>query len=263
MSKRIRLLAWMLALPALGLLPVRGADAVPSLPTIIQGAIARDDATQKALRSLQYHQVLNTEQLDANGKVTKKQEIQMIVRPGADNEIQVVAEKGDDLPGNPDEASLQAQGKKAQKQKLNFPLKDLVSRFNVTLIGTGTFQNQPVYILGFEPKPGQPYRNQTEKVLNHLHGRLWISARDYSILQTNATLADPVEVAWIFAKVSFLSFHYELNNTTGGFAPAQISTSVIVSTPFVEIRQTMKVVMTQVEPRTDPRRLVDNGSGNS
>ena len=256
MGTRLRV-AVSIALCALTLLSIKGADVVPPLPTIIREVVARDETTQRALRSLQYHQVLDTEQLDKNGKVTKKQEIQMIVRPGSANEIQVVAEKGDNLPGNPDEATLQAQGKKSQKQKLNFPLKDLVNHFDVTLIGPGKFRDQAVYILGFKPKPGQPYSSQTERVLNHLRGRVWVSARDYSILQTNATLAEPVEVAWGFAKVSSLAFHYELNNTSGGFAPAQISTSVAVVAPFFNLSQQMKVVITQVEPRTEPSRLVE------
>jgi hypothetical protein len=258
MSTTFRIGLSVLAMQALVFSTISGADTTPPLSTIIREVVARDDATQKVLHSLQYHQVLDSEQLDKNDKVIKQQEVQMIVRPGASDEIQVVSEKGDNLPENPDEATLQAQGKKAQKQKVNFALKDIVSRFNVAFVGTGTVQNQSVYILSFEPKADQTYHNQTERVLNHLHGRMQVSTRDYTILQTDATLADPVEVAWIFAKVSALDFHYELNNTTGGYAPAQILTSVKVDAPLVTIRQRMKIVITHVEPRTSPAALVTN-----
>ena len=246
----VKISAIILDLVVFGLQALRGSDPDPSLPTIIQGVIARDDATQKTLQSLQYHQSLQSEQLDGNDKVTKRQELKMIVRPGSAQELQVISEKGDNMPSNPDEAALRLQGQKAQKQKLNFPLKDIVNRFTIGLVGKGTIQNQSVYILSFEPKSDQPYRNQTERVLNHLHGRIWVSTRDYSILETDATLAQPVEVAWIFAKVTALSFHYELNNTSGGFGPAFIHTTVRVDAPLITIRQRMQVDITQVEPRT-------------
>jgi hypothetical protein len=228
---------------------VSASDSVPPLATIIEQAIARDAATQKALQSMEYHQTLKTERLDDDAHVTQRQELQMVVRPGATQEIQVLSEKGDDLPSNPDEAALQAQGQKAQKQKVDLSLKDLAGRFTITFVGTVAIQGQSAYELAFEPKPGQPYQNQTEKVLNHLHGHMWISARDFSILRTDATLAEPVEIAWVFAEIQALSFHYELNSTTGGLGPAQVLTSVKVTAPFISVNQRMTVDMTQFQRR--------------
>jgi hypothetical protein len=245
----MRISAYLFLMLATALFPLAAEDT-PALSTIIEGVIARDAATQKALQSLEYHQTLKTERLDANDHITQQQEIEMIIRPGAADEIQVISEKGDDLPANPDQASLQAQGKKAQRQKFNFSLKDLVSRFSITLAGTGTVHDQAVYIIAFEPKPGQPYRNQTEKVLNQLKGRMWVSTRDYTVLRTEATLAEPVEVAWIFAQVSALSFRYELDNTSGQMGPAHVETSVQVDAPLIAIRQRTTVDLTQFEPRT-------------
>ncbi len=231
------------------IVPARASDTSPPLSTIIERVVARDNANQKALLSMEYHQTLKTERLDEHGQVIRQQELQMIVRPGTAEELQVISEKGDNLPANPDEAALQAQGHKVQKQKINFVLKDIVDRFTVTLAGRDTLQNQPVYVLTFEPKPDQPYRNQTEKVLNQLHGRIWISARDYSVLRIEATLAKPVEVAWIFAEIGALNFHYELKNTAGGMGPTRIQASVEVDAPFIKIRQRMTIDMTQFKPR--------------
>jgi hypothetical protein len=229
---------------------VRAAETLPPVSTILDRVIAKDAATQKALASMEYHQTLRTERLDAQNHVMQQQEIQMIVRPGAANEMEVISEKGDDLPANPDQASLQSQGKAMQKQKFNFPLKEMVQRFNVTLAGEEPLDGQTAYVLAFEPKPNQPYRTQTEKVLNHLRGRTWISTRDFSVLKTEASLAEPVEVAWIFASVTALTFRYELQNSTGGMGPAQVQTFVTVDAPFLSIRQRMKVDLTQFGPRT-------------
>ena len=244
-----KIFAISLALVFLPLISVSAADTPPLLSTIVRQVIARDDANQKALQSMEYHETLRTERLDGQGRVARQQELRMIVRPGTSREVQVLSEKGDDLPADPDEATLQARGKEAQKSKINFSLKDMASRFNITFTGTEALWGQSVYVVAFEPKPDQPYRSQTEKVLNHLRGRLWISTRDYSVLKTEATLAQPVEIAWIFAQVDSLDFHYELNNTSGGMGPAWIQVSVRVDAPFLTIRQRMTVDMAQFQPR--------------
>lgn len=238
-----------LLLVAPGIAPA--AESAPSLSTIIQRTVARDDANQKELKSMEYRQTLKTERLDDQGGVTQHQEVRMIIRPGAAQEVQVLSARGDNLPADPDQAAQQAQGKAAEMKKIDFSLKDMTGRFKVSLIGTDTFEGAPVYVVAFEPKPGdQPYRDQTEKVLDQLHGKMWISTKDYIVLKTDATLAAPVEIAWIFAEITDVHFHYELHNTTGGLGPAEIKTSVRVDTPLFTIRQRMTVDMGEVVPRT-------------
>ena len=245
----MRIFLCFFTLVSVGSVACKAADPAPSLSTVLERVIERDSATQKALKTMEYHQTLQTERLDDKGRVTQEQETKAIVRPGAPNEIEVLSAKGDNLPSNPDQAALQAQGKEIQKQKFEFPLKEMVKRFNVTWAGQDKINGQAAYVLAFEPKPGQPYNNQTEKVLNQLRGRTWISSQDYSVLKTEATLAAPVEVAWIFAQVSSLTFLYELENTAGSFGPARVQTSVRVDAPFITIRQQMTVDLTQFEPR--------------
>ncbi len=224
-------------------------EGIPPLSVIIERAVARDDATQKALRAMQYRQSTHTEELDGKGKVTKQQELQLIVRPGAAQELQVVAVKGDNLPSNPDEAIQKAKGQEIERRKHNFSLKELVTRFNITLAGTGNYLGQKAYVVAFEPKPDQPYRDQTEKVLNQLHGQLWIRAKDDVVMKTEATLAHPVQIAWIFARISALDFHYELRSATDDFGPAWLQVTVEVDAPLINIRQRQTVDMTHFESR--------------
>jgi hypothetical protein len=223
--------------------------APPAMDALIRQVIARDDSNQKALQSMQYNESLNSDRLDGQGKVMQHQEVRMIVRPGSAQEIEVLSVKGNDLPTDPDQAALQAQGKQAQKNQVRFALKDMAGRFRITYAGSDTIRGQPVYIVAFAPKSDQPYRDQTEKVLNHLHGRMWISPRDYSVLKTEATLAEPVQVAWVFASVTSLDFHYELDGGPGEMGPALIQTMVRVDAPFITIRQRMIVDMTQFQSR--------------
>jgi hypothetical protein len=223
--------------------------STPPLATIIERVIARDETTRKALQSMQYEQTNRTQQLDAKNQITRQEEERLIVRPGAPQEIQVVDVKGDHLPSDPDEAMQQAKGREMERRKHDFSLKILVTRFNITLAGTGNYLGQPAYILAFEPRPGQPYRDQTEKVLNQLHGQMWVSARDYVIFKTEATLVRPVQVAWIFARIGTLDFHYELRGATSDFGPAWLQIAVEVDAPFIAIRQRQTVDMTHFEPR--------------
>jgi hypothetical protein len=224
-------------------------EPTPSLATIIQRTVERDDENQKILKTMEYPQMLKTQRLDDNGQVSQQQELHMIIRPGATQEVQVLLAKGDNLPSDPDQAAQQAQGKAAQVKKMDFSLKDMANRFNVSLVGMNTFEGVPVYVVAFEPKPNQPFRDQTEKVLDQLKGRIWIDASDYMVLKTEANLAAPVEVAWVFAEITEVNFHYELHNTTGGLGPASITTSVKLDAPFITFRQRMIVEMGEVTPR--------------
>ena len=174
----------------------------------------------------------------------------MIIRPGAPQEIEVVLVKGDQIPSDPDEAAQQEKGQEAQRRKHNFSLKSLVTRFNISYVGLGEFMGQPAYVIAFEPKPDQPYRDQTEMVLNQLHGRMWIGRRNDLVLKTDATLAHPVPVAWIFARITKLDFHYELRSTTSDFGPAWVQVLVQVDTPIFNFHQRQTVEMTQFKPRT-------------
>lgn len=228
---------------------VAAQDSPVPLSTIIQRVIARDDANQKELQTMEYRENLLSEQLGADGHVTKHSDVQMLIRPGAADEVVVLSSRGDDIPGNPDDAARKAKGDETKRRQLRFALKDMAQRFTITLAAPGVFEGQAVYVLAFEPKPGQSYQNQTEKVLNRLHGKMWVSTADYSVLKTEASLAEPVEVAWFLAQITTLNFHYELRNTTGGMGPAFVQTSVVVKAPFVTVRQQMKVDMFQFRKR--------------
>jgi hypothetical protein len=228
---------------------LRAADAPPALPALLDGVIARDAQTQRELKTMAYDEQVHTERLDAQGRATQHQDLQLIVRPGLKQELQVVSVHGDNLPTDPDEAARQAKGKEIERRQQTLDLKALSTRFNLALQGTCTDWGTPAYIVAFEPKPNQPFHSQTEKVLNQLHGRIWIRASDDLILRTEATLLHPVEVAWIFASITRLDFHYELPPGGSDFGPAWLETSVEVRAPMIAICQRQRINMTGFRPR--------------
>ena len=99
----------------------------PPLSVIIQKVIARDDANQEELQSMEYHQHLRSEQIGADGKVTKHQDVQMIIRPGMKDEIQVLSVTGDDLSSDPDEAARKAKGDEVKRKNLASPSRTWLS----------------------------------------------------------------------------------------------------------------------------------------
>jgi hypothetical protein len=221
----------------------------PPMATLLQAVVARDAQTQRELKSMQYREHIQTDRLDPQGKVTQHQDMQLLVRPGGNPEIQVLSVHGPNMPSNPDEAAAQAKKQQAQQRQQNFDLKSISARFNLTMLGRSNELGADAYVIGFEPKPNQPYHTQTEKVLNQLHGRIWIRASDDLILRTEASLLHPVQVAWIFASVTSLDFHYELPPGGSVYGPAWLETSVRVNAPLLSIAQHQRIDMTDFQPR--------------
>jgi hypothetical protein len=220
----------------------------PPVPALLEGVIARDAQTQRELKSMRYDEHVRTDRLDDAGKVTQHQDLRLVVRPGAKQELQVISVTGDNLPADPGAAAQEATGKEMQRRQQTLDLKSISTRFNLTLRGTSTELGARAYIVAFEPKPNQPYHSQIEKVLNQLHGRIWIRASDDTILRTEATLAQPVPVAWVFASIDQLDFHYELPPGGSEYGPAWLETSVVIHAPLLHIAQRQRIDMTDFRP---------------
>ncbi len=234
-------------------LPALAADQQVSLPQLVEHIMAKDDANQQALKSVQYHEKLVLEQLGEGGQGHRRQEADMIIRPGGSPEVQVLSMQGDDLPSDPDEAAAHAKGQEEQRKRTNLSLRELSSRFTLKLLGRADLHGESTYLISFEPKPSQPYNNQTEHVLNHLRGKMWIRGSDATVLKTEATLAEPVEIAWVFASITQLDFRYDLLKDVDGIGPCEIKTFVKVNAPLITIRQRMLVDMDKFEPRLPPQ----------
>jgi hypothetical protein len=116
----------------------------------------------------------------------------MIMSPGAHPPEKVTAVFGDDAPPLSDHAAVQGMVDDVEGNQATFTLRDLASRFVITLDGHDVFDGAPVYVLAFAPRPGQSWKDDTEKVVNRLHGQIWISRRTWNVLRTEATLTGPV-----------------------------------------------------------------------
>lgn len=198
---------------------------------------------------MQYDQTAAVDQLDGSDKVTHHEVLQMIIRPGANPSVQIVSVTGDNIPSNPDQAEAQATGRDVESNKQTFTLHDLVDRFTIVLAGEDQIAGQPTYVLAFTPKPNQPYHDETEKVVNQLQGHIWISARTYNVLRTEASLVHPVSIAWFLARIPTLNFHYSTQDTDAGFAASQVRITLQVDAFFVGFHERQTIDMTGFRPR--------------
>jgi len=223
--------------------------ATPSLQKIVERTVAHDEERQKTLRSMQYDQTANLDELDAKGEVMKHETLQMIVYPGGNPAMKIVSVKGDRIPADPDQAEAQAKGRDVEDNKNNFTLKELVDRFDLSLAGETQLNGHNAYIIAFAPRANQPYHNQTEKIVNQLHGKIWVSADTYDVLQTEASLAEPVSVAWFIAKVSRVDFHYSRPDISKDFTPCQVQIAVEVHAVFMGFYERQIVDMKNFKSR--------------
>lgn len=223
--------------------------AKPTLQQIVERTVLRDDERQKMLQSMQYDQTANVDELDDKGGVTRHEALQMIIYPGGNPSMKIVSIKGDHIPSDPDQAEAQSAGRDVEDNKNNFTLRALVNRFDLSLVEETVLAGRRVYVIAFTPKPNQPYNDETEKVVNQLHGRMWISTDTYDVLQTEASLAAPVSIAWFVAKIPQLDFHYSRLDQSKPFTPCQVQITLQVQALFVGFHERQSIEMTNFKSR--------------
>jgi hypothetical protein len=230
---------------ALGFLGMTCSRADPSGREIIAKTLANDDARERTLQSMQYDQTAEIDQLDSQERVTRRDILTMVMSPGSHPSTKITSVSGDNAPPLSDHAAVQGMADDVAGNQATFTLHDLADRFVITHEGDGLIDDVPVFILAFAPKAGQPWRDDTEKVVNQLHGHVWISQLTYHVLRTEAVLTRPVRVAWFFAKVPTLRFEYRTHDSASGFADSQERITLDVRAPFVGYHERQVIRMTR------------------
>jgi len=116
-------------------------------------------------------------------------------------------------------------------------LQKLAPRFQLSREADADSAGRGCYVVSYRPRPGQAYDTREEKVINSLSGRFWISKDDFSIVQSEGSLSQPVTVAWV-ASVYRLEFQYRsMPLPTGETAPASFQVVLAVRAPLYDLRQ--------------------------
>lgn len=220
-------LALCLGLSPLAAAPVVDPTAGLSADEIIQRAISRDEVLRRERQRYECDVNVKTEKLDAKGTVTSSKALNATMRP-----TRQISFGG--------ELQSERQGRdytEARKFMAVLDLQKLAPRFQLSRDPDAEAAGRNCFVVSYRPRPGQAYDTREEKVINSLNGRFWIAKDDFSIVQSEGTLMQPVTVALI-ASVYRLDFQYRsMPLPTGETAPACFQVNLAVRAPLYDLRQ--------------------------
>ncbi len=203
------------------------AGPVLSAADIIRRAIQRDEELRRDRQRYECDVSVRTEKLDAKGTVVSTKAVSATMRPPRQISIggEMQAEKMD------------REYCEAQKFMAVLDLQKLAPRFQIVREPDAETVGRACYVVSYRPRPGQAYDTREEKVINSLNGRFWIAKDDFSIVQSEGTLAQPVTVALV-ASVYRLEFQYRsMPLPSGETAPASFQVNLAVRAPLYDLRQ--------------------------
>ena len=253
----------------------------PSALEIFDAALAKFEADRVALRKWQYRQTLRTHQFDRAGKVTAKGMWESIVRPGDPRPLEYTAESmegqlsffkaGAEEP-RPDASSPPpAKGKAGhdhdEKNQAESAVEavrkyNLRDRYVWKRLPNDTAAGESAYVIAFEPKPNQNTRTREERFFGQLHGRLWVSRTDSTVLKAEASLRAPAQLFWIIARGTKFRVKYNVDGDAAVprlFRRSKATADTVVAFPFYEVRQRHWLTMDRYEQRT-PHGTHSSGS---
>ncbi|MGD9897079.1 MAG: hypothetical protein AB7T14_08420 [Candidatus Methylacidiphilaceae bacterium] len=212
----------------------------PSLSSIVEQMVNRQEKLAHELNAYQFLEEIDLETLGKDNMPRSHSHVVVQIRPNSHALILT------DAPG--DETAKRAAAEADVRQARRgietvYSFRKAVPRFHVVLLGRGNWHGEPAYHLAFAGKPNEPYRTPLEKLLNHVHGQMHVSTRDYSILQTQAFLTEPVNVAWFFVRFEQLNFSYAAQRIPLGYVPETVSFHYRVRIPFASRHERQHIAL--------------------
>ncbi len=200
---------------------------VLSAGDIIRRAIQRDEELRRDRQRYECDVNVRTEKLDASGSVVSTKAVNATMRP-----TRQIAFGGEMHAEKMDRDYCEA-----QKFMAVLDLQKLAPRFQLLREPDADAVGRGCFVVSYRPRPGQSYDTREEKVINSLNGRFWIAKDDFSIVQSEGVLSQPVTVAWV-ASVYRLEFQYRsMPLPTGETAPASFQVNLAVRAPLYDLRQ--------------------------
>jgi hypothetical protein len=224
-------------------LPAFASDATaPTADEIITRVVARDKLLVERRKAFDYDIAITREKFDENRVVT-----------GTTRETAVVT--GDRRPGYGTRSATGDPEQEAQKTSREepFELLKIIDHYTYTLEGTETVDGVECYKIAFTPKPDMPYENREEKVLNAVSGHIWASTKDFSVIKNEGSIMHPVAVAWIFASLKEMEFHFDaMQMPNGDYGPGRLQYRYLVDIPFMQLSERDTRVMSNYRPAGTP-----------
>ena len=220
----------------LGLTVMARADDLPDGQELIQKIAARDKVLVEHRRAFDYDVAITREKLDDSNAVTSSETETLTMRGDVSASYQT-------RPDDPDAAAKQ------QSREEPFELLKIIDHYTYTVEGDETVDGVDCWRIHFVPKPDMPYDNREERVLNNTAGYIWASKADYSLIRNEGSLLRPVSVAWIFATLREMHFHFDAKRLPNGdYGPGRLQYSYLVGIPFFEMHERDTRAMSNYRP---------------
>ena len=201
--------------------------AAPTADEIVAQVVARDKVLVERRKAFDYDIAITRDKLDSNKAVVSTERENTVMR--GDNRPSYNTRSAS---GDPEQEAKQT------SREEPFELLKIIDHYNYTLEGDEWVDGVDCYRIGFTPKPDMPYENREEKVLNNVSGHIWASKQDYSVIRNEGSLMHPVSVAWIFASLREMEFHFDATRIPNGdYAPGRLQYRYLVSIPFMQLHE--------------------------
>ena len=76
-----------------------------------------------------------------------------------------------------------------------YPITNIITRFEFTLVGEDSVNGRKSYVIEFIPHKNLPVLNEHDPFINGATGKLWVDAADYAISKAQFHLTPPLNVA--------------------------------------------------------------------
>jgi hypothetical protein len=205
---------------------------------MIRQIVARNNQLVQRRKAFDYDIEIIREKFDENRAVVSTVREKVVVT-------------GDLRPGYGTRSAPGAPEQEAQKTSKEepFELLKIIDHYTYTLEGEETVDGVDCYKIAFTPKPDMPYENREEKVLNNVSGHIWASKQDYSVIKNEGFLMHPVPVAWIFATLEEMDFHFDaMQMPNGDYGPGRLQYQYLVSIPFMQLHERDTRIMSNYRP---------------
>ncbi|WP_018290516.1 hypothetical protein [Verrucomicrobium sp. 3C] len=226
----------------------------PPLSWILNRMVDKQEALAHELNAYQFLEEIDLELLGKDNSPRSHTHVVVKILPNSHALILT------DAPGDEKarRAAAEAEVKQARRGiETVYSFRKAVPRFHVVLLDREDWHGEPAYHLAFAGKPNEPFRTPLEKLLNHVHGQMHVSARDYSILEAHALLAEPVNVAWFFVRFEHLDFSYAAERIPLGYVPKTVAFRYWVRIPFASRHERQRIHVVDyrlTKPRESPSR---------
>ena len=210
----------------LAILSARAEDVLTA-EQIVDRVVARDKVLVERRKAFDYDMKITREKLDDTKKTVS-------------SESEKITIAGDKRPsyGTRTTPADPAQEAKKTSREEPFELLKIIGHYTYTLEGRETVNGVECYRIAFTPKPNLSYSNREEKVLNNVSGHIWASTTDFSVIRNEGSLMHPVSVAWIFASLREMEFHFDaMVMPNGDFGPGHLQYRYLVSIPFMHLHE--------------------------